>query len=276
MKQFSTVVNTVLACTLIFLLISVGLPNISARASAASTPTPQATEQLSQSTCDPARSIQVSGTAVVNVKPDRALIQLGVQSNGKTAREVQANNTYTINKVVRALDKLGIESKDITTDWYTIEPIYNNYDHLDIKGYQIHNIIQITMRDIEKTNDAIIIAFQAGANEVENVEFYTSELRKYRDQAREMAMNAAVEKAKALAVTAGTDTSCVLTINENSWSYFTPWSRWYGRNQNYMTQNVMQNVAPTEGNETPTLDDGPVSAGQISIRAEVSASFGLK
>jgi uncharacterized protein YggE len=281
MKQFSTVINTALTCTLIFILISIGLPSLNVRASAApAAPTPQPTEQPieqdTQPVCDPARAIHVTGTAVVNVKPDRALIQLGVQSNGKTAKEVQANNTYTINKVVRALDKLGIESKDITTDWYTIEPIYNNYDHLKIMGYQIHNIIQITMRDIEKTNDAIIIAFQAGANEVENVEFYTSELRKYRDQAREMAMTAAIEKAKALAVTAGTDTSCVLTINENSWSYFTPWSRWYGRTQNYMTQNVMQNVAPTEGNETPTLDDGPISAGQISIRAEVSASFGLK
>jgi hypothetical protein len=42
-----------------------------------------------------------------------------------------------------------------------------------------------------------------------------------------------------------------------------------------MTQNVIQNTAPTEG-ESSTLDDGPLSAGQISIRAEINASFGLK
>ena len=278
MKQFSTIVNTALACTLIFLLISVGLPNINARASAASTPTPQSTGEPSQPTCDPTRSIQVSGTAVVNVKPDRALIQLGVQSNGRSAKEAQANNTSMINKVAKALKAMGVESKDITTDWYTIEPIYEDYDSLRIKGYRIHNIIQVTMRDVNKTNDAIVTSFQAGANQVENVEFYTSELRKYRDQARAMAMKAAAEKAKALAMNAGTDTTCVLTINENTWSYFNGWSSWYGRNQNQnlWTQNAVQNVAPAEGNETSALEDGPVNAGQISIRAEVNAGFGLK
>ena len=278
MKQFSTIINTVLACTLIFLLVSVSLPNLHARASTASTPTPSSTEQPARSTCDPSRAIQVSGTAVVNIKPDRALIQLGVQSNGRSAKEVQTNNTYTINKVIKALKAMGIEAKDIATDWYTIEPLYEDYDSLRIKGYRIHNIIQITMRDVDKTNDAIVASFQAGANQVENVEFYTSELRKYRDQAREMAMTAAMEKAKSLAAAVGTDTTCVLTINENTWSYFNQWSRWYGRNQNQnlWTQNAVQNIAPAEGNETNPLEDGPVNAGQISIRAEVNASFGLK
>ena len=277
MKQFSLIVNTALTCTLIFVLISIGQPNINARASAP-TPTAQVVEQQAPPVCDSSRSIQVSGTAVVNVRPDRALVQLGVQSNGRSAKEAQASNSATINAVTRALRKLGIDSKDITTDWYTIEPLYEDYDSLHIKGYRIHNIIQITVRDVDKTNDAIVAAFQAGANQVENAEFYTSELRKYRDQAREMAMKAATEKAKALATSAGTDTSCVLTINENTWSYFNYWSWWYGRNQNQnlWTQNVVQNIAPAAGTETPTLEDGPVSAGQISIRAEVNASFGLK
>jgi uncharacterized protein YggE len=277
MKQFSTVINTALTCTLIFILISIGLPTLNVRASAVSTPTPQPTQETSQTVCDPARAIHVTGTAVVNVKPDRALIQLGVQSNGRTAKEVQARNSVTISQVVKALNKLGIESKDIATDWYTIDPVYEDYEDLHIKGYRIHNIIQITMRDVDKTNEAIVTAFTAGANEVENVEFYTSELRKYRDQAREMAMTAALEKAKSLANAAGTDTSCVLDINENSWSYFNHWSRWYGwnNNQNVWTQNAVQNIAPSEGNGSPAPEDGPVSAGQISIRAEVTATFGL-
>ena len=277
MKQLSTIINTTLTCTLIFLLISIGLPNINAHAS---TPIPSAqqAEQSAQPVCDSTRSIQVSGTAVVNVKPDRALIQLGVQSNGRSAKEAQARNSATINQVLRALKELGIESKDIATDWYMIEPLYEDYDSLRIKGYRIHNIIQITMQDVDKTNDAIVAAFQAGANQVENVEFYTSELRKYRDQAREMAMTAATEKAKALATSAGTDTRCVLTINENTWSHFNGWSWWYGRNQNQnlWTQNAVQNVPPAEGAGAPAREEGPVNAGQISIRAEVNASFGLK
>ena len=279
MKQFSTVVNTILACTLIFILFSVGLPNFNVRA-ATPTPTPAPTQQTQSATCDPTRSIQVSGVAVVNVAPDRAIIKLGVQSNGRSAKEAQAKNSARIIKITRALKALGIESKDIATDWYTVEPRYQDYDSLYIEGYRIYNIIEITMRDVSKTNDAIITAFQAGANQVVDVQFYTSELRKYRDQAREAAMKAAMEKADDLSTTAGTSVNCVLTINENTYSnfYYGGW-RWYGynsnSNSNLMTQNVIQNAVPS-GGESPTLDDGPLSAGQISIRAEINATFGLK
>jgi uncharacterized protein len=277
MKQISTIVNTILACTLTFILFSAGLPNFNAHA-ATPTPTVEATQQPQAATCDSTRSVQVSGVAVVNVTPDRALVKLGVQSNGRSAKEAQAKNSATINQVTRALKALGIESKDIATDWYTIEPLYEDYDSLHIKGYRIYNIIEITMRDVSKANDAIVAAFQAGANQVVDVEFYTSDLRKYRDQAREMAMKAAQEKADALARTAGSGVNCVLTIAENTQSNFYNGGWWwygYNANQNLMTQNVVQN-ASASGGESPTLDDGPLSAGQISIRAEIIASFGLK
>jgi hypothetical protein len=277
MKQFSTVVNTVLACTLIFILFSVSLPSFNVRA-ATPTPTAQPTQQSQPTACDSSRSVQVSGVAVVNVTPDRALIKLGVQSNGKSAKEAQSRNSATIKQVVKALKLLGIEEKDIATDWYIVEPLYEDYDSLKIKGYRIYNIVEVTMRDVTKSNDAIIAAFQAGANQVVDVQFYTSELRKYRDQARELAMKAAKEKAEALSNAAGADVGCILTINENTQSNFYGggwWGYGYNSNQNLMTQNVIQNVAPT-GGESSTLDGGPLTTGQISVRAEVMASFGLK
>jgi hypothetical protein len=92
-----------------------------------------------------------------------------------------------------------------------------------------------------------------------------------------MAMQAASEKAAALARAAGAGVDCVVNINENSSSYFNYWGWWYGgNNQNLWTQNAVQNVAPSGTGETPILEDGPVSAGMISIRAEVTASFSLK
>jgi uncharacterized protein YggE len=204
------------------------------------------------------------------------LIQLGVQSNGKTPKQVQARNAATISQVIKAVKALGVEAKDISTDRYIIEPIYIPYDSLNISGYRIYNIVSITMRDVDQASDAIASAFQAGANQVVNVEFYTSELRKYRDQAREMAMQAASEKATALSQAAGADTDCVLNISENSWSYFNGHNWWYGgNNQNLWTQNAVQNAAPS-GGETPSSDDSPVSAGHISIRAEVSVTFALR
>jgi uncharacterized protein YggE len=272
MKHISTLVNTILAVVMIFILLTTGLPNFHARA-AAQTPEPQSKQEKG---CSTGRTIQVSGTAVLNVLPDRALIQLGVQSNGKSPKEVQAKNATAISKVIKAIQSLGVEAKDISTDQYVIEPLYEDYDSLHIKGYRIYNVISITMRDVEKTSESIARAFQAGANQVVDVQFYTSELRKYRDRAREMAMKAATEKASALAKTAGASTDCVLHINENSWSYFNGWGWWYrGNQQNLWTQNVVQNAAPA-GSSTPSSEDSPVSMGQMSVRADVSATFSLK
>ena len=276
MKQIQSVVNMLFACALIFLLCAAGLPNFHAQAA---TPTPSSprTEPAPTSACDGARTIQVSGTAVVNIKPDRALIKLGVQSNGRYPEDAQAKNSVAITRVTKALKTLGIESRDIATEWYTIEPLYDDYASLHIEGYRIYNIIEVTVRSVDRANEVIVTAFQAGANQVVDVEFYTSELRKYRDQARQMAMGAASEKASALAQAAGADVDCILNINENSSSYFNGWGWWYGgNNQNLWTQNASQNIAPSGTGATSNLEDGPVSAGMISIRAEVTASFSLK
>ena len=275
MKQISFVLNTVLACALVFLMLSFGLPNASVRAASTAEATLEPTQAL-KAACDTGRSIQVSGTAVVNVIPDRVLIQLGVQSNGKTPQKVETENSQKINRVIRALKALGVEEKDIVTDWYVIDPIYDDYSSLHIDGYRINNVIAITLRDIGKVNKVIVASLEAGANEVINVEFYLSDLRKYRDQARDLAMKAAQEKARDLASAAGTETGCVMNINENTWSYYNGW--WYGRgsNSNLWTQNTVQNAAPAGGGESALTDGGPVNLGQISVRAEVSASFSLK
>ena len=281
MKHISTLVNAVLAAVLILLVLSTGLPNFNVQAAATTTtgtadPTTEP-EKEPENTCNSNRTVQVSGTAVVNVAPDRALIQLGVQSNGKTPKEIQARNATTISSVVKSLQKMGIEAKDISTDRYVIRPLYEDYDSLKINGYRTYNVIAITVRDVDKTSDAIAVAFQAGANQVVNVEFYTSKLRKYRDQAREMAMKAASEKATALAQSAGADTDCILNINENSWSYFNGWNWWDGgQNQNLWTQNAVQNIAPSNSGSQANDDGSPVSTGMISVRAEVSATFSLK
>jgi hypothetical protein len=268
MKQFSTFLNGVLASALIFVVLFFALPGVKAGA----TPTPQPAAFATHPPCDSSRSIQVSGTAVVNVVPDRVQIQLGVQSNGLTVQKVSQANTDTINRVVNVIKGLGVDAKDIATDWYVIEPLYEDYDSLRIKGYRTNNMLAVTLRDIKQVNDVMAAAMAAGANQVMNVEFYTSQLRTYRDQARALAVQAATEKAQALTKAAGTATGCVLNISENTWSYYNGWG--YGSNQNQWTQNVVQNAAPASG-QAALSEAGPVSLGQISVRAEVSISFGL-
>ena len=119
MKYLSTVINAILASVLILILLSTGLPSFDAQAAGQDDTIPTATAEPdaeSQTACDPARSIHVSGTAVVNVLPDRALIQLGVQSNGKTPKEVQAKNAARSRPPDRIVfwDNAGFSEKALT------------------------------------------------------------------------------------------------------------------------------------------------------------------
>lgn len=266
MKKIYVFLNLGLTSILAIILFALANPTTPARAGYPI----QAAETQS---CDSSRTVNVSGTALVNVAPDRALIQLGVESNGITPSGVENANAIAIQRVIKALESMGVESKDIVTDRYIVHPLYDNYDSLHIKGYRINNIIAITLRDVNKISAVVVTALETGANQVVQVELYTSELRKYRDQARELAMKAASEKALALANAAGAETGCILNIHENTWSYYNGW--WYGSRGDLWTQNVVQNTAPSGSGDMLT-EDGPVSLGQISVKAEVSATFGLK
>lgn len=268
MKQISLPLRLISLGLLLLFVLSAMLPKSAVKATPLNLATPAA-----QETCDSTRTIQVTGSAMINVIPDKAVIQLGVQSSGVTPDDVQNINASTMQQVLKALQAQGIETKDISTDIYIIEPVYDNYNSLFIKGYRINNLVAVTLRDIQKTSKLIAAALKADANQVVSVEFYTNDLRKYRDQARELAMQAAREKADALAQTAGAEAGCVLNITENSWSYYNGW--WYGASQNQMmTQNVIQNAA--QSSTASGNGDEPISLGQISIKAEISASFSLK
>jgi hypothetical protein len=267
MKQSSILLSPLLAAVVLAFVFAAGLPGAVAGAA------PPAPTPLPQAACDSNRTVQVNGAATIHVVPDRVLIQLGVQSNGASTTAVQSANTAAIQKVLKALQARGVAARDIATDIYVIEPIYEDYDSLYIKGYRINNLVAVTLRDVKSTGPVLAAALEAGANQVVNVEFYTSELRKYRDQARTLAMQAAREKAQALASAADARAGCVLSIHENSWSYYNGW--WPGRSSGNWAQNVVQNAAPG-GGSAPGGADEPLSLGQISIQAEVGATFALE
>ncbi|NMB54788.1 MAG: SIMPL domain-containing protein [Leptolinea sp.] len=236
----------------------------------------QPTARPEPTICGTGRSISVNGSALINVTPDRALVQLGVQSNGTTVDAAEKANSQAIQRVIAAIRQQGVQAGDIATDLYVIDPIYEDYDSLYIKGYRVNNTVAVTIREVNKTSVIVSAALEAGANQVHDVSFYTSELRKYRDQARELAVTAAGEKASALAASAGAEIGCVQSINENSWSYYNGW--WYGSNRNasLWTQNTIQNAPSTGDSSTGSSGDEPISLGQISIKAEVSISYALK
>src|SRR5262249_58226568 len=72
----------------------------------------------------------------------------------------------------------------------------------------------ITVRDISKLDALVESLVKAGGNRIDSIQYETSELRKYRDQARDLAVKAAREKAQALAAALGQQIGRAQSIEE--------------------------------------------------------------
>ncbi len=223
---------------------------------------------------DAVGAIHTSGSAVIRVQPDRASIRFGVETFGTSPRTSQAENEAIVKQVYQAIRGAGVVAKDIGTDHFTVRPEYEypNHGKRSLIGYWSENGLQVTLRDVGKLSDVLVAALEAGATSVDDLTFTTTRLRELRDQARAMAVQAAMEKAQALAQAAHVSAGAASNIQEQSWSYY--YGGWNNRGQ-YMNQaqNVMQEAPPS--GSAPTVDDGEFSLGQIVVQAQVDVTVGM-
>jgi hypothetical protein len=222
--------------------------------------------------CVETRLITVTGDAEVKVVPDEVILTLGVETWDKDLNTAKNTNDQRVQNIIRTIEKFNIERKYVQTDYISIEPRYEDqWAHSNFIGYFVRKTIVITLKDISKFESLLSGALAADANYVLGIEFRTTELRTYRDQARKLAIKAARDKALSLAKELGQSVGRPHAITEDqSWwwsSYNNSWgARWGGA----MTQNVMQNAGGPSGTETA------IAPGQISVSARVTASFELE
>src|SRR5258705_12743856 len=69
---------------------------------------------------NPPRSLNVSGTGTVTIKPDIAYINIGVHTEKATASEATAQNNTDTDAVIKAIKAAGIKDDDIQTTNFNI------------------------------------------------------------------------------------------------------------------------------------------------------------
>jgi uncharacterized protein YggE len=222
------------------------------------------------------RTISVYGEAEVKVVPDEVSIHLGVESSDKDLGRAKKENDDRIKKIIAAAKGAGAEAKRIATDQVTIEPRYDSNRRWSngrplVDGYAVRRSLQITLRDVSKFDAVLTATVDAGANFVHGVNFTTTELRKYRDQARAMAVKAAREKAVLLAKDLGAKPGKPRTINEGGGGFWGGHGYWGGSGRGFnVSQNVSQNAASSGSAEST------VALGMVSVTANVSIVFDLE
>jgi uncharacterized protein YggE len=220
-------------------------------------------------------TISISGDAEVKVVPDRANVYLGAETRNKEIAAASAQNDAAVRQVMAAIRGVGVDPTDIQTDFYHVEIVYSGNAGTIIDYYKVTKEIQVTLKNVEHFEELLNTVLRAGANHIYGIDFSTSELRKFRDQARALAAKAAIEKANDLASAAGLKVVGKPT-SVSSYSY--GGGSWYGRCCGYgygygsnMVQNVVQNAnSGGEGSQ------GTVSLGKISVTATVTMTFQIQ
>jgi uncharacterized protein len=149
--------------------------------------------------------ISVSGTGVVQVKPNVAQIQLGVETTDLDVTKAQQDNSTAMNSVIDKLKSMGIKEEDIQTTTYDVSPIIN-YDANGNgipSGFHVTNIVVVKVRSIDQTGPVIDAAITAGANRTYGITFTVDDTAALEAQARDKAMQNAKDKAQQLAKAAG-------------------------------------------------------------------------
>lgn len=160
-------------------------------------------------------AVSVTGEATITKTPDVAVLQAGVTSQAKNARDAMAASAKLMTTVLAALKDSGVAETDIQTSRLQLHPIREpNKNPAVIIAVEATSLLTVRLRDVNKSADILDKMIGAGANLVTGIHFEVSETSKLLDQARVEAIADARRKAEIYAKAAGVALGRPLSISE--------------------------------------------------------------
>jgi uncharacterized protein YggE len=214
--------------------------------------------QDSRATIEPVPQIAVTGRGEIKVSPDRATIQISVQTRATTAAAAAAENATKTQSVLAALRSLGLTNDQLSTINYNVYPDQRYDPGKDpvIVGYNVTNTVLVDVRKLNQVGPVIDAALSHGANMVNSLQFYASNT----ETARRAAIATAIEKARAdaeaAAKAAGGSLGTLLEINVGAYSPPPP--------RPLMMARIAGGVAQA---------DTPINPGEETLSVEVSTRW---
>lgn len=143
---------------------------------------------------EPIPEIAVAAHGEAKVAPDRATIQISVQTRAATAAAAASQNATKQTAVIAAIRALGIGADQISTTGYNVYPEqrYEPNREPTIIGYNVTNTVSVDVRKLEQIGPVIDAALSKGANMISSLQFYASNT----DEARRSAIASAIQKAR--------------------------------------------------------------------------------
>lgn len=164
----------------------------------------------------PGGTIVVSGTGRVAVRPDVADLRLGVAISMSTVAEARAAAAESMTAILAAVETAGVARPDVRTALLSVQPRYDYRDGKPPKlsGYDLSNVVEVTVRDLSVLGAVVDAALSAGATSLDGLSFRLDDPREAERDARTAAVTEARARAEVLAAAAGIAIAGVADIVE--------------------------------------------------------------
>jgi uncharacterized protein len=152
------------------------------------------------------RTLQVNAVGTVLRAPDRAVVQLAVETLAETAAEASTRNAATMEQVLAALRRAGVPDARIRTTRIELHP---RYDHRRpegpplLVGYQAVNQVMVRLDELALVGRVVDAGVQAGANRVAGIQFEISDPEAAYHEALDEAIGRAAAEAARIAAALG-------------------------------------------------------------------------
>jgi uncharacterized protein YggE len=252
--------RVVLVALAIALLIPLGLVGFWAWSQVASPVEAQTSEPLSG--YSPSQTITVVGQGSVYVQPDVARVSIGVETAAEMVGEAVEQNTEKMQALLAALRDAGIADADIQTMNYSIQferypepmPRATVSESGEVQPqYRVSNMVNVTIRDLDKVGEVLDAAIEAGANNIWGVQFSLEDPEAAQAGARSDAIANATARAEALAELSGVELGPVMSISEVIVGGSVP-----------MAADMIERAA---------VGAGPISPGELEIGYSVQVTY---
>ncbi|MHB9036282.1 MAG: SIMPL domain-containing protein [Armatimonadota bacterium] len=204
---------------------------------------------------DASTGITVTGTGEVKAQPDIAYLTFGISTQADDAAKAAKENSANTNAVIVAISKAGIPKSDIETTNYSVSPItdYKKSPPV-VVGYTVFNQIRVTVRSLNAIGSLIDAGVNAGANNVQGVNFSVEDDTALHQQALVNAIKQARAKAQAMAEAAGVKLGKLVAMSETG---------------GYSPRPMLMGVAKAEGAPTPIIP------GELTETASVTVVYAI-
>ena len=152
-------------------------------------------------------------------RPDVMNINAGVVTNGSSAAAAMDANRVQADRMLKALETVGVAAADVQTSDLSVEPVFaedgqREVNRSKILGYVARNTVDLRLRDLGRAPAIIDTLFASGANNVHGPNFSLADPKPAERQARFSAVAAAREEADTYAAAFGMKVARVIRASE--------------------------------------------------------------